>query len=268
MLTYSLLKAPLLLGLAVNSYRGMTPPLRPPRPNEKKRASAPDFLAGLSNVQRVVIGATKVRCVLPLIPASSTNNYAYSNLKVTFCTLTLTKASLLVVQQMSPSSILHGSLFTLIPRSLLSADTSSLRLTPVAVAGCLIGALGGFIRVWCHRTLGRFFTWEVAVRDDHKLIIEGPYNIVRHPSYTGWYCVIAGNLLLLYSKGSLFVESGLLGTLVGKAVAACMTVYMGWVCAGMLYRTKTEDELLRKEFGTEWDEWARKTPYRLIPGVY
>ncbi|KAI0703262.1 hypothetical protein C8Q76DRAFT_824102 [Earliella scabrosa] len=196
MLTYSVLKAPLLLGLAVNSYPGMTPPLRPPRPNEKKRASAPDFLAGLSNVQRVVIGATK---------------------------------------QMPPSSILSGALSTFIPRSLLSADTSSLRLTPVAVA---------------HRHTGR-----VAVRDDHKLIIEGPYNIVRHPSYTGWYCVIAGNLLLLYSKGSLFVESGLLGTLVGKAVAACMTVYMGW----------TEDELLRKEFGTEWEEWARKTPYRLIP---
>lgn len=29
-----------------------------------------------------------------------------------------------------------------------------------------------------------------------------------------------------------------------------------------------EDEYLRKVFKEEWEQWARKVPYRLLPGVY
>ena len=149
-----------------------------------------------------------------------------------------------------------------------SVWTPSTRLTLAAAIGCLLGSLGGSIRVWCHSTLGPFFTWSVALRDGHKLVTSGPYRFVRHPSYTGWYCIFTGNLLLIYTSGSFFVESGLLGTVLGKVVAAYVTVFMGWTCAGALQRTRTEDEMLRREFGQEWDRWARKTRYRLFPGVY
>ena len=33
-------------------------------------------------------------------------------------------------------------------------------------------------------------------------------------------------------------------------------------------RMPVEDEILKKEFGREWDEWARAVQYRLVPGVY
>ena len=143
-----------------------------------------------------------------------------------------------------------------------------MRLTLAAAVGCLLGTLGGSIRVWCHRTLGSFFTWNVALRDGHKLVTSGPYSVLRHPSYTGWYCIVAGNLLLIYTSGSFFVESGLLGTVLGKAIAAYVTVLMVWINVGLLQRTKREDVMLRREFGEEWDRWARKTRYRLFPGVY
>ena len=29
-----------------------------------------------------------------------------------------------------------------------------------------------------------------------------------------------------------------------------------------------EDAVLRKEFGTEWEAWAKRTPYRLVPYEY
>ena len=100
------------------------------------------------------------------------------------------------------------------------------------------------------------------------MVTAGPYSLVRHPSYTAWYLVISGNLLLLYGSGSFFVETGMLRKLAGKAVAAYVTLYMGWVCGGMLWRTITEDKMMKQEFGAEWEEWASKTRYRLIPGIY
>jgi len=37
------------------------------------------------------------------------------------------------------------------------------RLTSLAATGLLIQALGGCLRVWSQRTLGRFFTWELTI---------------------------------------------------------------------------------------------------------
>lgn len=49
-------------------------------------------------------------------------------------------------------------------------------------------------------------------------------------------------------------------------------VYMLQVIASMvaipLARIPMEDAMLRKQFGQEWEEWARRVPYALIPGVY
>ncbi len=124
------------------------------------------------------------------------------------------------------------------------------------------------IRWWCHRTLGRFFTWELGIREDHKLVTSGPYRIVRHPSYTGAILLIAGNFMFLFSDGSLFVESGLRSTWVGQVVAATVVAPLTWVAAGIVSRTQTEDEMMRREFGKSWEEWSQKTPYRIIPFLY
>ncbi|KAI0747209.1 hypothetical protein C8Q80DRAFT_827657 [Daedaleopsis nitida] len=124
-----------------------------------------------------------------------------------------------------------------------SGDGSSypLRLTYTSLIGCCFGILGGFIRVWCHRTLGPFFTWELALRDEHKLITQGPYSIVRHPSYTGWILLTTGNFLLLYSRGSLFRETALSDSIVRRSLAAFATICMGWVWGGIFQRTRVED---------------------------
>ena len=145
---------------------------------------------------------------------------------------------------------------------------ASLQLTPTSAVALLLGLAGGLIRVWCHRTLGRFFTWQMAVRDDHELVTRGPYAIVRHPSYTGWLLMIAGNFLLLASPKSYFVESGLRGTVVGKVVALASFAYCMFSTTNLLGRVAKEDTVLRKEFGEKWEAWAKETPYRLVPFVY
>ncbi|GAW00659.1 ICMT-domain-containing protein [Lentinula edodes] len=39
--------------------------------------------------------------------------------------------------------------------------------------------------IHCYRTLGQLFVFELRIQKDHRLITEGPYAYVRHPSYTG-----------------------------------------------------------------------------------
>lgn len=36
----------------------------------------------------------------------------------------------------------------------------------------------------------------------------------------------------------------------------------------LVWRTGKEDEVLRSEFGKTWEDWARRTRYRLLPYVY
>lgn len=47
-------------------------------------------------------------------------------------------------------------------------------------------------------------------------------------------------------------------------VSAFRTFVMVWLCS----RVESEDAMLKKQFGEEWEEWAEKTRYKLIPFVY
>lgn len=62
-------------------------------------------------------------------------------------------------------------------------------LSLIALALMLSGLL---LRSWAVLTLGSYFTWNVEVRDDQRVVRSGPYALVRHPSYTGavltWFC--------------------------------------------------------------------------------
>lgn len=124
------------------------------------------------------------------------------------------------------------------------------------------------IRLYCFRTLGRFFTFQVTLRKEHKLIIDGPYRFVRHPGYMGMILGALGTLLWFGTKGSWIRECGVLASLAGKVVVgAFMTQWVGYLYA-LLTRMPEEDGLLEKEFGREWEDWARNVPYSLVPGVY
>jgi protein-S-isoprenylcysteine O-methyltransferase len=64
----------------------------------------------------------------------------------------------------------------------------------------LIGMIFGLtLRIWAVLTLGRFFTWFITVYDDHKLIREGPFRIVRHPAYCGAWILFVCTLVFLHA---------------------------------------------------------------------
>ena len=108
----------------------------------------------------------------------------------------------------------------------------------------------------------------MSVQKDHALITSGPYSVVRHPSYIGSVAIAVGTGLLQFAAGSWFRECIGLGSWGSRVFTG---VWGGWwvfLISMLLSRVPAEDEIMRKEFGAEWDAWARRTPYRLIPYIY
>ncbi|PIL22656.1 hypothetical protein GSI_15348 [Ganoderma sinense ZZ0214-1] len=149
-----------------------------------------------------------------------------------------------------------------------STDAASgVRLTSTFFAGTFLCLIGGIMRIFCYRALGRHFTFELSIRKNHKLVTDGPYSIVRHPSYTALIMVTIGTLLCLTGTGSWLAESGIMSTLVGRLLVVVWAAEVAWIPIVMVLRVGTEDEILQKEFKDEWLAWSRRTPYKLIPGI-
>jgi protein-S-isoprenylcysteine O-methyltransferase Ste14 len=127
---------------------------------------------------------------------------------------------------------------------------------------------GALIRLWCHRTLGRFFTFELGVKSDHALVTSGPYAIVRHPSYTGSVLISAGTILYTFAPGSYFAECVGWESGWSWALAAAWTAWWVALPVMLMSRVWMEDELMRKEFGPVWEEYRERTPWRLISYVF
>lgn len=78
-----------------------------------------------------------------------------------------------------------------------------------------------------------------------KLVIEGPYRVVRNPMYWSVLFVILGEAIVFHS--SALAE-------LGVALFACTMLFV------LLY----EEPTLRRKFGAEYDEYCRRVP-RWIP---
>ena len=113
-----------------------------------------------------------------------------------------------------------------------------------------IGAfvLGLVIRWYSIVHLGRFFTVDVAIASDHRLIDTGPYRFVRHPSYSGALMAFLGLALCLGNWASL--------------VLIVMPVLLVF-----LRRMQVEEAALLQAFGDRYRDYSRRTK-RVIPAIY
>ena len=91
------------------------------------------------------------------------------------------------------------------------------------------------------RTLGKQWSLQARVLEHHELIRRGPYRIVRHPIYTGMF-------------GMLIASTLAHGHWLGLVIAS-LIYYLGTVM-----RIRSEEKLLREQFGSEYEEYAREVP--------
>jgi protein-S-isoprenylcysteine O-methyltransferase Ste14 len=91
------------------------------------------------------------------------------------------------------------------------------------------------------RALGKQWSLQARVLEGHALIQAGPYCLVRHPIYTG-----------------------MLGMLVAAGLA--WSHWIGFVIAilffavGTAVRVRSEEKLLREQFGEKFDDYKRRVP--------
>lgn len=118
----------------------------------------------------------------------------------------------------------------------------------MTVTGVIMIVTGVLFRAWSVRTLGKYFTPTVQIKDEHQLIRSGPYRIIRHPSYFAAFLSMAGAAVLLES-------------LTGIAVTVIAMSFAYYVRIGI------EEQKLIEHFGNRYREYMLDTK-RIIPFVF
>ena len=142
-------------------------------------------------------------------------------------------------------------------------------MSNTAAIGLISILLGTWIRLMTYRHMGRFFRFEASIQKDHELIVSGPYSVVRHPGYTGYVLLCVGWLPWQLSKGSWIVESGLWNTMLGRSLVVIYFSAVNILISVLAFaRMSKEDTALRNHFGKKWEDWAKRVPYSVFPGIY
>ncbi len=91
------------------------------------------------------------------------------------------------------------------------------------------------------RELGKQWSFQARLIEDHKLITGGVYQIVRHPIYAAMFGILISIGLVVSHWAALII--GVIIFLIGTKI-----------------RVNSEEKLLRDAFPNEYEEYARRVP--------
>ena len=115
-------------------------------------------------------------------------------------------------------------------------------------AGLVLIWVGVLLRLVVVISLGKFFTVNVTIKENHKLKKDGFYKFLRHPSY--------------------FMS---LLSFIGFGISLNNWISLVFITIAILfafgYRIRVEEKALIEQFGTEYLEY-KKTTRGLIPFIY
>jgi protein-S-isoprenylcysteine O-methyltransferase Ste14 len=113
--------------------------------------------------------------------------------------------------------------------------------------GAALVLAGLLFTVWAREHLGTNWSDVVTIKVDHELVTSGPYQLVRHPIYTGLLVAFLGQAI---ARGE---WRGL--------IAVALAWWAFW------RKSRVEERLMREQFGTVYEAYSQHTA-ALIPFVF
>ena len=111
--------------------------------------------------------------------------------------------------------------------------------TALGIVADLIVLLGLFISIWARAVLGRNWSGRVTLKEEHELILRGPYRVVRHPIYSGLLLMILGTAVLVGRISGIF------------ALLLCF--------CGLWLKLRHEEALMTKHFPQTYPQYKSRT---------
>ena len=115
-------------------------------------------------------------------------------------------------------------------------------------AGILLMVAGVVFRWYSIRMLGKYFTLRLAIQPGQTVVEDGPYRLIRHPSYSGALLTMLG-----------------LGLALNNWMSVIVMLIAGFV--GYSYRVKVEEDILVTALGEPYSQYIKSTK-RFIPYIY
>ncbi len=112
------------------------------------------------------------------------------------------------------------------------------------LAGAAITVAGLLFSIWARHRLGRNWSRSVTIKQDHELIVSGPYALVRHPIYTG-------------------LLTGFLGSAIATAQVRGLVAFL-LIFIALFVKLRLEERWMRDQFGASYEAYSRRVA-TLIP---
>ena len=118
----------------------------------------------------------------------------------------------------------------------------------IRVFGVFIYAASFLLMYFVLKELKGDWSMKLEIWKGHRLVTTGPYRYVRHPMYTAFFMMMAGQLLL---TSNWFV--GLFG------IISFVIIY--------IYKIPREEMMLKEEFGQSYSDYRENTK-KIIPYIF
>lgn len=132
-------------------------------------------------------------------------------------------------------------------KRVFGSSLGALHDATISVVGVTIMIAGLAFAIWARRHLGRNWSSHPALKENHELVTTGPYNLVRHPIYTGMLTGLLGSFLVSFS-----------------AVWFYALIIMGVTIA---YRIHAEEGIMMRTFPDAYPVYRMRTK-ALIPFIW
>jgi len=114
------------------------------------------------------------------------------------------------------------------------------------ITGSVLALVALALFLWIHRTLGRNLSATLRIKENHTLVTNGPYSLIRHPMYSAFF--------LLHIAVFLLTANWFIGVtwLVGLSLI-------------ILLRVEREESMLVERFGDNYRRYMARTGRFLPP---